>query len=248
MGEMLKPLLGRIAKGQSWVDAIDYRETGPVEVRIPLRPELSPKENLERYFKNYRRMLSARERIAGRQAELRAERERALELLARLEGAREAEELEEVLAEARAFSRRGAGQKSSREKRARLPYRSFRSASGKAIWVGRGSKDNDALSFRVAKGSDLWLHARGVPGAHVVVPLARGQAADTETFLDACALAVHFSQARDEAVAEVASTLVRNLRKPKGAPPGAVIMTQEKSTIYRSDGERIERLLRSERR
>lgn len=244
-GELLKPLLGRIEKGRSWIETTDYRESGPVEVRIPLRPELSPKENMERYFRSYRRMLSARERIDSRREELRAERDRSLALLSRLEKAESAAEIEAILDEARAFSRRP-GREGGRKKAPRLPYRSFRSGSGKAIWVGRGSKDNDALTFRVARGSDLWLHARGVPGAHVVVPLERGQAADGETFLDACALAAHFSRARDEAVAEVAITHVKHLRKPKGGAPGTAIVTQEKATLYRVDRERIERLLRSE--
>lgn len=246
-GELLKPLQGRIERGSRWVEATDYRESGPVTVQIPLRPELSAKENLERYFKAYRRMRSARERIAARRAELRAARDRAAELEGRLAAASSAAELEELIAEARALSARRSAPAPSRGRAVRRPYRSFQSASGRPIWVGRGSKDNDALTFRTAKGSDLWLHARGVPGAHVVVPLERGRAADGETFLDACALAAHFSRARDEAVAEVASTYVKHLKKPKGAAPGAALVTQEKTTLYRADRDRIERLLRSER-
>lgn len=248
MGELLKPMLGRIERGRSWVEATEYRESGPTSVRIPLRPELSPRENLERYFKEYRRMVAARARIAQRREELEAARERALELQARLEAAETPEAIEEVRAEARSLGRRGAREAAApgRARSERLPYRRFRSATGKAILVGRGARDNDALTFRVAKGRDLWLHARGLPGAHVVVPLDRGQAADSETFLDACALAAHFSRARDEAVTEIASTQVKHLRKPRGGAPGAALLTQEKTTLYRRDLDRIERLLRSE--
>jgi predicted ribosome quality control (RQC) complex YloA/Tae2 family protein len=245
LGDLLKPLVGRIERGSSWVEATEYTEAGPRTVRIPLRPELSPKENLERYFKEYRRMLSAGERIEARRAELLAQRERVAALEARLAEAETRAEVEEVLAEARRWSRRGVST-STPEKSVRLPYRRFRSATGRTIWVGRSSKDNDALTFRTARGNDLWLHARGTPGAHVVVPLDRGQAPDDETFLDACALATHFSRMRDEPVAEIASTRVKHLRKPKGGPPGAAIVTQEKTTRYRVEPARIERLLRSE--
>lgn len=248
-GELLKPLLGTIAKGSRFVDAVDYREEGPTTVRIVLRPELSPQENLERIFKDYRRMLSARERIDQRRTELLDAKARVSALLARLEDARTPEEVEAVLAEARTLGRRPSRQApSARGAVVRLPYRVFHSATGRPIWVGRGAKDNDALSFRVAKGNDLWMHARGLPGAHVVVPLDRGKEADSETFLDACALAAHFSRARDEAVVEVASTRVKHLRKPRGGAPGAALVTQEKTTHYRRDPARIERLLRSERR
>lgn len=244
-GELLKPLVGKIERGSSSIEATEYTEAGPRTVRIPLRPELSPKENLERYFKDYRRMLAAGERIEGRRAELVAAKERIAALEARLAAAETRAEVEEVLGEAQRWSRRGAAPSTS-EKKVRSPYRRFRSATGRTIWVGRSSKDNDALTFRIARGNDLWLHVRGTPGAHVVVPLDRGQAPDDETFLDACALATHFSRMRDEAVAEIASTRVKHLRKPKGGAPGAAIVTQEKTTRYRVEPARIERLLRSE--
>ncbi len=247
MGELLKTALGRVQRGHAFVEATEYGEGGPRVVRIPLRPELSPKENLERYFKEYRRMVAARARIAERLEELRSARARAEELLARLDAAETPDAVEAVLDEARRLGRRGAGvAKAPVDRTERLPYRKFLSATGRPIWVGRGAKDNDVLTFRLARGNDLWLHARGVPGAHVVVPLQGGQPADAETFLDACALAAHFSRARDEAVAEIASTRVKHLRKPRGGAPGAAIVTQEKTTLYRHDPNRIERLLRSE--
>src|SRR5690606_22189865 len=87
MGELLKTALGRVQRGHAFVEATEYGEGGPRVVRIPLRPELSPKENLERYFKEYRRMVAARARIAERLEELRSARARAEELLARLDAA-----------------------------------------------------------------------------------------------------------------------------------------------------------------
>jgi predicted ribosome quality control (RQC) complex YloA/Tae2 family protein len=118
--------------------------------------------------------------------------------------------------------------------------------AGVAILVGRGPEENDALTVRVARGNDLWLHARGLPGAHVVVRLEKGRAPDQETFLDAAHLAVHFSDARGAPQAEVAATRAKHVRKVKGAAPGAVTYSQEKVTMLRIEPGRVERLLGEE--
>lgn len=255
LGELLKTRLGGIRRGATSVEAVDYREDGPVSVEIPLRPELTPQQNLERYFKQYRRMTAATARIEGRRRELRERLERLDGARGRLEAARAPGEVEEVLREIRGLAARGgpraqagtAAERPTAEREARkAPYRSFRSISGRSIWVGRGARHNDTLTFRVAKPTDLWLHARGVPGAHVVVPLERGAAIDEETLLDACALAAHFSGATNEGTAEISHAYVRHLRKRKGAAPGAVVMSQDQTLAYRFDEARLRRLLATE--
>lgn len=242
-GELLKPLLGRIAKGAKEVTALSYGEEGTVEVRIPLRPELSPKENLDRIFKDYRRMLVAGERIRTRREELRASLERVEALARRLEETGAPGALEDLSREVRALesARRGEASRTA-PREIRMPYRVFTTAAGRPIWVGRGAKENDLLTFRHARGTDVWFHARGRPGAHVILPMERGASPDPEDLLDACALAAHFSGAAKEAVAEIAWTHVRHVKKPKGAAAGAVVMTGERTIPYRFDERRLRRL------
>jgi predicted ribosome quality control (RQC) complex YloA/Tae2 family protein len=112
--------------------------------------------------------------------------------------------------------------------------------------VGRNAAANDELTKKVAKGNDLWLHARGLPGSHVVVPLAKGAAPDQETLLDAAHLAAHFSDGRGEPSCDVAWTRARFVTKKKGAPPGAVNVSQEKTLLLRVEPARLARLLASE--
>ncbi len=242
-GDLLRPIASKIPRGASSAQAIEYTEAGAVEVEIPLRPELSGRENLERYYKQYRRMHAARDRIAARRAELESRRVALDALAAELAVADDEEVIASLLRQAASLGagRRVQGRRARDE--VRSPYRGFVSSSGRPIWVGRGSRENDTLTFRVAKGNDLWLHARGVTGAHVIVPVAKGAALDEQTLLDACALAAHYSGARGEAVAEIAYTHVRNVRKPKGSAPGAVVFAQERVMAFRHDAERIERLL-----
>ncbi|HWV37159.1 MAG TPA: NFACT RNA binding domain-containing protein [Vulgatibacter sp.] len=242
--DLLAPLASRIPRGATSIRATEYTEAGTVEVEVPLRPELTGRENLERYYKEYRRMRAAEERIAAREAELGQREARLAALASRLAAAQTEGEIDELAREAAAV---GAGpriqRRAAKGEAARPPYRTYVSATRRSIWVGRGARENDSLTFRVAKGNDLWLHARGVAGAHVVVPASPGSPPDEPTLLDACALAAHFSGAKGEAVAEIAQTRVRHVRKPKGSAPGAVVFTQDRSIPYRHEEDRIARLL-----
>jgi predicted ribosome quality control (RQC) complex YloA/Tae2 family protein len=246
-GDLVKANLGRIRRGMREVTVTEWTEEGAREVRVSLDPALSPRENVERHYRRYRRIVESAARVAARQAEVRARAESLRALVARVEAAG-TEDLARLEKEAR---RLGAGPRAIRPARRRreepaAPYRTFRSLSGAALFVGRGAAENDALTLRVARGNDLWLHARGVAGAHVVVRLEKGKAPDQDAFLDAAHLAVHFSDARGAPQADVAYTRVKHVRKPRGAAPGAVTYSQEKVVLLRVEPARIERLLGEE--
>jgi len=243
-GELLKQNLSRVRRGAREVTLTEWTEQGPREVAVALDPALTPQANVERHFKRYRRIVESAARVAARAVEVRA-REAALRALLQEIDRAGAGELERLEREGR---RLGAPPRLAPVARRRKdepapPYRAFRSVAGAAILVGRGPEENDALTRRVARGNDLWLHARGVPGAHVVVRVEKGRAPDQETFLDAAHLALHFSDARGAPQAEVAATRAKFVRKPKGAAPGAVTFSQEKVTLLRVEPGRIERLL-----
>ncbi len=247
--DLLKANLRLVKRGMREVAVTEWTEEGPREVTIALDPALSPQANLERSYRHYRRIVESAARVAERTAEVRARESALRALLARVDAAPE-EDLPRLEKEAR---RLGAGPRHApapavRGKREApaVPYRTFRAVDGTAIFVGRGAAENDALTRTVARGNDLWLHARGVTGAHVVVRLDRGKAPDQETLLDAAHLALHFSDARGAPQADVAYTRVKHVRKPKGAAPGAVVYTQEKVILLRVEPKRIERLLADE--
>ena len=128
----------------------------------------------------------------------------------------------------------------------RLPYRAFTIHDGLRAWVGRGAGDNDALTLHHARPHHVWLHARGVAGAHVVVALDKGRSCNPEALLDAATLAAHFSDARGEPVVEVQHTERRYVRKPKGAAVGAVVLERERVLRLRVEAERLSRLLAAE--
>jgi predicted ribosome quality control (RQC) complex YloA/Tae2 family protein len=131
---------------------------------------------------------------------------------------------------------------------ARLPYREFVSADASSVLVGRGAADNDRLTLRVARPHDLWLHARGVTGAHVIVRLAKGKSCSPEALVDAATLAAHFSDLRGETIVDVLYTPRRFVHKRKGSPVGSVTLGTEKVIAVRIESRRLERLLKSEKK
>ena len=189
--------------------------------------------------------------MVERREEVEAALARVEALLDRLAAAEDDAALEAVGAEAvpvlgPGWSGGGRGGGGAGRRGARIPYRRFQSHSGRDILVGRGAKDNHALTFKVARGNNLWLHARNRAGAHVVVPTGGRGEVDEATLLDAAHLAAWFSRARGEPQAEIAWTQRKRVHHPKGAPPGLVTLVGEKTLHLRVEPGRTERLLASE--
>jgi len=98
------------------------------------------------------------------------------------------------------------------------------------ILVGRNSWQNEELTFHLAQAEDVWLHAKGVPGAHVVIR-SQGRDVPERTLIEAAELAAQHSAARDEQSVSVDYTLRKNVRRPKGARPGQVLYRGQKTLV-----------------
>ncbi|MDT7690190.1 MAG: hypothetical protein QOE46_2949 [Acidobacteriota bacterium] len=120
--------------------------------------------------------------------------------------------------------------------------RRYRSSDGYEIVVGRGARENDHLTFRVARSYDTWMHAADYPGSHVVVRArGRDEAVPHRTLLEAARLAAQFSQARKDAKVAVNYTQRKFVSKPKGAAPGLVYLSSFR-TLLVEPGEELERI------
>jgi len=247
--ELLLPHQSRIPRGAKEAVVPDWSqldESGaPAQITIALDPALGAAENASRMLKKAHRYSAAQPRIAARRAEVAGAQEALEALLASAEA---------DLAALRALSSRSrAADKPTRAQPLpsrgapveRLPYRAFRTSSGARVLVGRSAKDNDTLTLKWARGEDLWLHARGVQGSHVIL-LAPGPAPDADALLEAAMLAAHFSTARGADGAEVSWTRRKHVRKGRGQAPGAVTFSQEKTLRVRLDEARLQALLARE--
>jgi predicted ribosome quality control (RQC) complex YloA/Tae2 family protein len=108
--------------------------------------------------------------------------------------------------------------------------------------VGRTREDNDRLTFRHASLGDVWLHARSVPGSHVVLRWSDEGAPPARDLEEAATLAAWHSKARSSGTVAVDWTRRRYVRKPRGAPPGRVSILQAKTVFVSPDAELEERL------
>ena len=259
LAELLLPHQGKIGRGAREAVVPDWSQLDdqgqPAQVTIKLDPALGAAENASRWLKKAQRYRAAIPRIEARQAEvgrllvaLREAHDRAAAATdkASLRAAEEDARAQGALAEAAISGEPADGGKRRKGRTAtRLPFRSFRASSGARLLVGRDAKGNDELTLRWARGNDLWLHARGHTGSHVVVP-EPGEAPDPRTLGDAALLAAHFSAARGTEQAEIAWTRRKYVRKTKGAAAGAVTYSQEKTLRIRLDEDRLRALLASE--
>ncbi len=115
-----------------------------------------------------------------------------------------------------------------------IPYRSFDAPGGYTVLVGKSAKNNDELTFRIAKKNDLWLHAQGSGGSHVVVPvIKKGEPFPREVIVRAAQLAARHSKQKHSAIVPVIYTLCKYVWKKKGGPPGTVHVKKEKSLMVK---------------
>ena len=195
-------------------------------VEIPLDPARSAVENAERYYDKARKTRGARAAAEARWAEVHQEAEAAQSLLGRVRATTslgELRALRETEADAltQTVGQRGGGGPSEPFRRVPLPH-------GFEALVGKHARGNAHLTTRVASPHDLWLHARGVPGSHVVVKRAgRSTEVPPETVRAAARLAAWFSTARTQSVVPVTVTERKYVRPVKGGPPGLVRVDRE---------------------
>jgi len=197
---------------------------GDRELRIPLDPALSAAENAQALFRAYRKRQSAQAQVPGLIEAAARELDYLEQLRADIDLAGDRPALEAVRV---ALEKAG----HLRATRRRAPVEAsgplqMQSSDGSLILVGRNSAQNEEVTFRLSGPRDLWLHAHGVPGAHVVLRRS-GDALDEEALLEAAGLAAYFSRAREQSLVPVDVTERRNVRRMPGGRPGMVTYRAE---------------------
>jgi predicted ribosome quality control (RQC) complex YloA/Tae2 family protein len=240
-GEMILAYQHSIEPGQR---ELSIPELG---LTIPLETALTPLENAQRAFKQYQKRRDAAAVVPGLLEAARHELEYLDQLAVHAAVAADPAALAAVRDDLREATGQGKAQKKGRgqDKRGQpgkggkakpgvTPLR-VRAADGTEILVGRSARQNDAVTFQLAHPQDLWLHARQIPGAHVILRTG-GRPPSKETLLQAATLAASHSQARAATTVPVDYTAVRNVRRIKGARPGLVSYSGETTINVRPSG------------
>jgi predicted ribosome quality control (RQC) complex YloA/Tae2 family protein len=244
-GEILLANFPRMKKGMRQIEALDFRQDPPRSVLIPLDEVLDPAGNVQRFFKKYKKakrgLEFANERMEG------TEREIAYldSLLFQVEEAEDAEVLgtvREELEEARIFAGPGKQRTLKEKKEASSPVRRFRSAEGLEIYCGKHNVGNEYLLRKISRGNDLWFHAQGLPGSHVLLQVGP-QEPKFASIQEAAMIAAYYSRGRNSGRIPVDYTEVKNLRRPKGAKPGFVTYARQKTLWVTPDKNKVEGFL-----
>ncbi|MGC4191500.1 MAG: NFACT family protein [Thermomicrobiales bacterium] len=199
---------------------------------IPLDPSMTAKENAQEYFERYRKAQKAGDQLPERIEEAETERDYLRQLRVQAGHAETFPAIEAIRAEFEEHTgrRQPVGEKPGQKaKKARQTRRvtPLTDLDGNLIYIGRSGKENDQVTFDIGGPGDLWLHARGVPGSHVILRAVRPDDEPGEAIETAAALAAFYSGSRSDGTVEVDVARRRDVRKIKGGGPGMVTYRNE---------------------
>ncbi len=216
--EWLLALAHQVVPGQT-VLAVEL--DGQPALQIRLDPALLPVEQAQRRFKRAGKLDRAAAFVPQRRAQVEQDLAFLDQLATDLALAENQPQIAAVEAELAATRLLPPKPRKARPAPPRQPYHRLYSPAGWEIVVGRNARQNDQVTFQVASADDLWLHARGVPGSHVVIR-SGGQPVDEATLQMAAQLAAYYSQRRGDGAVEVAVTSTRFVTRVPGGHPGLV--------------------------
>ena len=239
--ELITANIYRMKKGQRELVCENYFEEDCPEIRIPLDPLKTPQQNAAALYKDFNRKKAAEEHLTVliEQGERQNEYLGAVvDEIERAESERDLNDIRRELVETGYLKKQRAA-KNDRS-RPQAPLR-FLSSDGYEILVGRSNVQNDELTHKLARRTDLWLHAQKIHGSHVIIR-TDGLEPPEATIAEAASLAAWYSQGREAGKIPVDITQVRFVRKPSGAMPGAVLYTDYTTLLAQPDESLAEKL------
>lgn len=234
-GDLINANIWRLEKGQSKAVLEDFTTGEPVEIQLD--PRLTPAQNAQKYYTEYRKLDTAEKKLT----ELIAKGQQELVYIDSVFDAASRTDSESDLAEIRRELReqgylKGGVRADEKVKKTSDPLR-FRSGEGFEILVGRNNRQNDQLTLKTAKATDIWLHTQGIAGSHVIIR-TEGRQPGEQTLFEAAQLAAFHSKGRSGSGVPVDYVAVKFVKKPAGAKPGMVIFTNNR-TLYVTPDENL---------
>ena len=212
----------RLEKGASVYEVENYYDNNNI-VKVSVDPALSPSQNAQKLYKEYRKACTAENMLIKLIEEGKQDLEyleSVRDLLERSTLEREFSEIKDELI-SQGFIKPKKSNKKQMKKQALSPLE-FKTSQGLTVLVGRNNIQNDKLTFKTGRKGDIWLHAQKCPGSHVLLVADGGEVPD-DAIVEAAEIAAYYSSAKDGTVVTVDYTDVKNIKKPNGAKPGFVI-------------------------
>ena len=230
LGDIVTANIHRVTKGQTLLQAEDFYDEEMKTIDIPLSPILSPQQNAAKFYKDYTRMKNAEKELTNQIALGEQELDYLQSVLEELNRADTDAELEEIKQELQAGGYVRADSIKKRMKQSKLAPMRFESTDGYPIYVGRNNRQNEELTFRLARKDDIWLHAQKVHGSHVIISCG-GTTPPDDTITQAAQLAAYYAESTGGQNIPVDVTPVKQVKKTPGAKPGMVIYHTYKTVI-----------------
>ena len=189
-------------------------------ISIRLKKGTTPQKNAENY---YRKAKNQQKEITQLKENLKSKQAQLTKLESHLNNLQALEDVKAI----RQYLKDHQLEDETSEKQVSLPYRRF-TIDGFEILVGKSAANNDVLLREFAWKEDLWLHAKDVAGSHVIIKHQAGKKIPENVIEKAAQLAAYYSKRKNDTLCPVTVTPRQFIRKPKGLPPGAVIVDKEK--------------------
>jgi predicted ribosome quality control (RQC) complex YloA/Tae2 family protein len=217
------------------------------KITITLDPSRSYSENAEQLFKKAKKMDRTQQEMAERSSQLNKKLVELDEILELVEKSEASEDLEKISSRLRAAGISPPKLKNEQNKKVKpqepKDFLEVESSDGFLIICGRNQIENRAVTFKSSKGADIWMHLKGVPGAHVVIKALKNKTVPLSTLLEAAQLTLYYSKIRNGKKADVDYTFRKNVKPIKGTV-AEVTYTDNKTLYVKADSEVIKRLLR----
>lgn len=220
-GDLINANQYRLEKGAPYYDLENFYDDNK-SVRIPADTILTPAQNAQKYYKEYRKKQIAESKLNDFINDAKAEVlyfDTVIDALSRAQTDAEITEIKEELA-LQGYIKSQNNNKRKPQKTLK-PYR-FKTRDGFTVLVGRNNLMNDRLTMKTAKNYDTWFHVQDTAGSHVICETSGSQITD-EAIHDCAVIAAYFSKARESSNVPVDYTLVKNIKKPNGAKLGFVV-------------------------
>ncbi|MGH2567015.1 MAG: NFACT RNA binding domain-containing protein, partial [Bacteroidota bacterium] len=234
-GKLIMANLSLLDKGMTQIELENPFSTQREAQTISLDPSLPPSKNAERYFNKAKKIRRDLKEHADRKTELERRARTIGGLLEKLEQLDNPEGMKQFTASyhdllASFGVKLESGSKTKREQE--VPFRVFTVAGGFQVWAGKSGENNDLLTMKYAKPNDLWFHARGSSGSHVVLKIGTSKGTPSKLAIQqAAGIAAYYSKMKNAKLVPVAMTERKYVRKRKGASAGTVTLEREKTVF-----------------
>lgn len=238
-GDLIAANMYRLEKGVPYYDLENYYDNNKI-VRVPADIMLTPSQNSQKYYKEYRKKQVAESKLNEFINEANDEAEYFESVIDSLSRAETDGEITAIKAELASQGYIKTGNDRKKEQKSLKPMH-FKTRDGFDVYVGRNNIMNDKLTMKTAKNYDTWFHVQSAAGSHVICETSGNQISD-EAIHDCAVIAAYFSKARESSNVAVDYTLVKNIRKPNGAKPGFVVYDPYKTEFATPTIDEVESL------